>query len=116
MNPPTDRPNPLLRLLLGPLVWTLHFVLVYALVSIGCAAGWQNTPAAGIDLLRFLLAGVSIIAVLALLWLLKRCWSDPLRHGGETRFVPLASAGLALLSLIAVLWATVAIPLMLPCL
>lgn len=101
----------------GPLVWAAHFTACYALLSVGCAAGWQRSMWFGIDLIRLPLLLLTALAVLVLLALLTRAGRAQ-RHAGpgsQRRFLTATAAGAALLSLIGVIWLGLAIPLMAPC-
>lgn len=101
----------------APLVWAAHFVLSYALLSIGCALGWQTAQVLGLDLIRSLLLLLTAAAIAALLVLLGAAWH--VRHhaavGSRPRFSATTATGLAILSLIAVVWIGLAIVLMPPC-
>lgn len=101
----------------GPLVWSAHFVLCYALLSVGCAVGWQDIGLLGVDLIRGLLLLITAAAVAALLALLVSARRHSLRApaGSRPRFMAATAAGLDIVSLIAVLWLGLAIPLVGPC-
>jgi uncharacterized membrane protein YqjE len=101
----------------GPLVWAAHFTLCYALLSVGCSAGWQNASVLGLDLIRGLLLLATAAAVAMLSALLIRSVRQRNREpaGTRPRFMAAAAAGLNVLSLIAVLWTGLAIPLTVPC-
>ena len=45
------KPKALLALIAGYLVWSLCFVLLYSLLSVGCEAGWHQSRLLGINLL-----------------------------------------------------------------
>jgi hypothetical protein len=53
--------------LTAPLAWTLHFLLSYLLISVGCSRGWQSGMRPTLLLLALLFAGIS-------LWPLLRAW------------------------------------------
>jgi cation transport ATPase len=106
--------NPLIAMVLGPTVWALHFVLIYALLSIGCALDWQAVDVAGLDAVRIVLLAVTAAAAVPLLWLAWRAWRGTADEMDGLR--SRAVVALALLSLLAVLWEAMAIPLMQPCL
>lgn len=106
-----------LSIIAAPLVWAAHFVLSYALLSIGCALDWQTVQVLELDLIRSLLLLLTAAAIAVLLMLLGTAWRA--RHraavGSRPRFSATAATGLAILSLIAVIWIGLAIVLMPPC-
>lgn len=104
-------------IIVAPLVWAAHFLLCYSLLSIGCAQGWQATSVLGLDLIRVLLLLLTAAAVIALLALLTSTWRSRHRskYGSRQRFSATTAAGLAFLSLIAVVWIGLAIIFMPPC-
>jgi hypothetical protein len=50
-------------------VWSLHFVAVYALVGVGCARGWHLAPIAGSNALTFWLIAATIPALALIAWI-----------------------------------------------
>lgn len=104
-------------IIVAPLIWAAHFVLSYALLSIGCALNWQDAQAFGLDLIRGLLLLLTVAAVAALLLLLgsARNTGHSLRIGSRARFMATIAGGLSVLSLIAVLWIGLAVVLIPPC-
>lgn len=108
------RRNPLPRLLAGPLIWGTHFVLIYGLLSVGCAAGWQALRLAGLDLIRLLLLLLTVLAVPPLVWLVFGGLRPP-NAADSAGFGRRAGAGLALLSLIAVVWEALPLAALAPC-
>jgi len=119
MSKPTKRP--LIPLLFAPLIWGAHFAGAYALLSIGCALRWQAQQWLGVDLIRCLLAVLTLAAVGILGALLVQAWraspaaTETDEPAQAARFFARVNAGLALLSLIAVLWLGSAIAMMPPC-
>lgn len=109
--------NPLIAMVLGPMIWSVHFVLIYSLLSVGCALDWHAVSVAGLDVVRLVLLIVTAIAVLPLLWLMWQGWRGWKEATGEMDSLrSRAGAALALLSLVAVLWEAMAVPLVGPCL
>lgn len=101
----------------GPLVWTAHFVMSYALLSIGCALRWNAAVVFGLDVIRLLLLLITAAAALGLLGLLATSWRQWRRTttGSRAGFTAATAAGLDALSLIAVLWLGLAVMLTVPC-
>ena len=52
------------QLLAGPILWSIHFLLVYMLVETYCQAGW-NFNLVGLNGISFLVILFTIIAVIA---------------------------------------------------
>jgi hypothetical protein len=49
-------------------VWSLHFVAVYALVGVGCDRGWHLAPLAGGNALTFWLLAATVPALALIAW------------------------------------------------
>lgn len=113
----TPNPSPTLIVAAPPLLWAVHFVLCYGLLSIGCAAGWQAASFLGLDTIRALLLALTTLAAAILLVLLAHAWrAHRGRSGGsQQRFMAVVSAGLAVLSLTAVVWLGLAVIAIPPC-
>jgi len=72
------RPRALLALIAGYLVWSLCFVLLYSLLSIGCEVGWHRPSLLGLNLLSWLLLLTWILHMGAGAWLIWQARnSDP---------------------------------------
>lgn len=106
----------------GPLLWTLHFLLVYAGMSIACATGW-GAAGKGIASVNLLLIALSLLVlglmafrVLHLLRWLRRTAG---RVEGADERGEVFRGALALLlyvmSFIAVAWITLPLFMVAPC-
>lgn len=122
----TIQSNSLFSLIVGPMVWAAHFLVVYVTTAIACAKDFFNHQVWGIDLVPFtvgiatLIAAVLIVDGIALSY---RRWRGPPgaraempphdRSDKQSRYRFMAYAGLLLsgLSLVAILW--VALPVLL---
>ncbi|NUZ07013.1 hypothetical protein [Piscinibacter koreensis] len=86
-------------------VWALHFFYSYAAVPVGCRAGWATRDLFGASLLRWALAGGSVLALVAVAALAWQAWralrAEPLVF--SVRVQALA----ALLGALAVVWTSV---------
>lgn len=99
-------PARLLTLAAGFLIWHLALILLYALFSIGCEAGWEQLRAGPLSVQRALLLAVWLLhlAVLAgFLWLIWRLRRGDGDRGPAYRFVGTVAAGLTLWALLAAL-------------
>jgi len=82
MNFPS--PRRLVGVISPMVVWSVWFVVVYGLTSVGCAAGWNRHAVLGGNLLTVLLVATALVA-LALIarsaWVGYHAWQSQ----GETR-------------------------------
>ena len=64
--------NWLARALIGPTLWALAFVVIYALHGVGCAQGWPavHTPIGSLH--QVVLVGSYVLALLLSAWALLR--------------------------------------------
>lgn len=60
----------LLLIAAGPTIWTLHFLAVYCTGAVLCA----RSPDMAVPTLRWLVAGLTVLALAALVWLLWGAW------------------------------------------
>lgn len=113
----TDRDS-LWSLILGPIVWALHFLAVYVGAAVLCAKGW-NVDVAGFGAVRVAIGAATFIAVTAILWAGSVAWrrwrEDDVATGffvphdrdtveSRRRFTAFSAVLLAGLSLTAVLY------------
>ena len=89
-----------LDMLAGPLVWTLHFAIVYGIASISLQASGAVTSEAR---LAIIIAGVVLAPVIAII----AFW--PRRSDSEARFRPVVRMSGAIISIIAIVWQTLPI-------
>jgi hypothetical protein len=74
----TSAGRTLFALLGGAIAWTLHFMGSYAVVAIGCVAGWPSTR---------LIVAVETVALAALaLWSTAVAWREWRRSSDEQRW------------------------------
>ncbi|MFL9828501.1 hypothetical protein [Rhodoplanes sp. SY1] len=101
----TDRAVTLLLLVAGFVIWSSAFVLLYALQSIGCAAGWERTTLAGASLLRALLVLLWTAHVGALVALVIYTWRRrPGGPGEAATFARRVAIGTSTVALFATVW------------
>lgn len=55
----------LFSVLSGPVVWMLHFVLVWAVAEMGCGANYANMPILPAPAIRTIVIGATVIALIA---------------------------------------------------
>lgn len=65
----------LLVMISGFVIWSLCFVVLYGVLSVGCRLGWQE-PRLVWELgpLNFVLAGLWIAHLIPIAWLIRREW------------------------------------------
>lgn len=91
-----------LRLASGVIVWALHFAAVYGFTALACARGWSAAVAPAIATATALAALAALAIVVA--GMRKR-----------TEFDSWLMAGIAALSLVAILWEAIAVLLVPAC-
>jgi hypothetical protein len=110
-NEPKARERPtreFVYLLLGPVIWLLHFTAVYAMQSILCAVAWpiHLAPAA-------IITGTALALVMVVILTLRRRRCDD-GHSSSS-FVRRIMRVLSLLSTVAIIWGCFAALLLHPC-
>lgn len=102
------RPARLLAMVAAPIVWTLHFVLCYVIVSLACAAGLTQPWLLGMDPAQAGIAVVTALALLLLAWIALAKWRTLRRvsqHDPDLdRFFALNALLLCALSTVALVW------------
>ncbi len=104
------------QLVLGPIIWALWFVVIYAALSVVCSVA---PPAAGNGPLTWLNGGLLLLTVLVSLLLFGvglRCWRASRKAESEARFFSRTAAGTYVLSGVATLLIGVPIMVLPPCL
>jgi hypothetical protein len=111
----------LLWMISGLVIWSVHFVAVYVLMSLGCALSFATAQLAGmsaINLVLLILTAVLLAAILYLGWASLRQW-QLLRGSGAAEqnaaFMALAATLIHAIPLLAVIY--VGLPLLIspPC-
>lgn len=121
----TIRSNSLFSIIVGPMVWAVHFLIVYITTAIACAKGIFDLQVLGMTLIPLTVAAATLIAAALIIdgiVLAYRRWRGSPgarpempphdRPGEQSRYRFMAYAGLLLsgLSLVATLW--VALPVL----
>lgn len=104
----------------GPIIWSVHFVVCYVLVSLACALGWPEARVLGMNPAQFGIALASLVALGLLAYTAalnvekyRRAPTDASGNYDISAFIALNSVLLCALSAVALVW--VAFPtLMLP--
>ncbi len=111
--------------LAGPVIWFLHFIIVYLMVEAGCAADRYDAELAGLPALSFVTVALTVVATAVALELARRArrmWraraTDPDDWlAGDDRNAGLALAGalLGVMSAAAILFVGVPAVVLQPC-
>lgn len=91
-----------LRLFSGPTIWALHFLAIYGATGVLCARPALRQDWLGISAIAWMLGTAALLAVAAIELIHARDWRDR-----KTDFMRMTASGLALLSIIAIVWETV---------
>lgn len=107
-------PHTMLSVLAGPLIWALHFLLIYVFNGIVCARPGPQDAWMGIALSSWAIIafGLAALAAMALIHLRQR---RRLPQAGDPRFLPWLAGALSLLSAVTIVWETIPVLFMPPC-
>ena len=120
-----DRPYPLSALAAPMAVWAVHFVVVYSLVGLACERGVLLRSVAMLPVLTWILALLTVTALATIAWLgwnalhrwrmLRASAGTPATPRSSEAFMRLATALLALLAFIAVVFTATPMLMLPPC-
>lgn len=99
--------QPLLALLgAGFAIWAAGFVIVYAVLSFGCASGWDSVHLGPVSVQRATLVALAVITALATMLLAALLWTRPSRTDdqGPLEFIRTTAFNLALAAIGAVMF------------
>ncbi|MCK7545598.1 hypothetical protein MLC59_15635 [Marinobacter bryozoorum] len=99
-------------LLLGPVVWAVWFVVLYAVLSLACQQGWLVNGGDHPAVINLLLAGAGLLVALGLVTAALAAWRTP----SQSDFIPRTSAMVSACSAVASLLLAVPGLIMAPCL
>ena len=120
-----DRPYPLSALAAPMAAWAVHFVVAYSLVGLACERGLLLRRVAMLPVLTWILALLTIAALAMIAWLgwnalhrwrvLRASAGTPAPPQSRESFMRLATALLALLAFIAVVFTATPMFMLPPC-
>lgn len=93
MSEPRGVSGAWLALLAGPVIWFLHFMLVYLVVEAACASGASSFRVLGLPWVSFATLAATILAAGAIAFLTMRAYR---LRGDEDAFAVLTLAGVLL--------------------
>lgn len=109
----------LLTLVGAPLIWFVHFVVCYVIVSLVCAAQLTEARAIGLNAAELGVAAATLLAgalIVAIAVAKLRRWRDPAGADPEIgRFFAISTLLLCAISLLALLWVAFPISLLPTC-
>lgn len=88
-----------LLLFSGPIVWAVHFLLIYGFTGIACARGLAQVQWLGIDAVAAGILAATLAAIVILAWILAR-----LPKNTTDDFVRWSALGLGMLTCVALVW------------
>lgn len=114
----------LVSLIVGPLVWSAHFLIVYLSTAITCAKGFFEVNVMGMGIAPLVVAAATLLALALIvdgaLLAYRRC-SEPGRNArpspdnGSRRFMAHTALLLYGLSLLAIIWEALPVFLITSC-
>lgn len=91
-------------LLVGPVLWILHFMAVYLFSEAACVARESaDLPVPGADALVPVVVAATVVAAAITAWATKQSWRAAHRRGGDEAALGWAGALLGALSVVAIL-------------
>ena len=102
------------QLVVGLVIWSLWFVLVYGGLSVGCEFAPPATSAGSFTWINALLLALTLATLALLLSAAWRCWRAP-AQAGNSHFVARLAAALYLVAAIATLAVGLPILVLPPC-
>lgn len=93
-------------MLAGPIIWAVHFLVIYSIHGIACARPGLASVWVGLSASGWLILGATGLALTAMAfayWRLHTRIPPP----GNSRFLPWLAGTLSLLSGLAVIWETI---------
>lgn len=104
-----------LQLVLGLIIWSAWFVLIYAVLSIACSAAPSIDLFSAINWINGLLLLLTTITCALLVFFSLRCWRVA-TEAGNHRFVARVAAGIYLVAAVSTLAIGLPILVLPPCL
>lgn len=91
-----------LQLALGLIIWSVWFVLIYSVLSLGCAFAIPADTVNSLNWLNALLLVLTVITTALLIALARRCWREETPPGNK-KFIARVAAGIYLVAAISTL-------------
>lgn len=91
-----------LQLALGLIIWSVWFVLIYSVLSVGCAFAMPDNALSPFNWLNALLLVLTLLTTALLAFFAWRCWRVPAPPGNH-HFIARVAAGVYLVAAISTL-------------
>ena len=104
-----------LQLALGLIIWSVWFVLIYSVLSIGCAFAPPDNSLSPLNWLNALLLVLTLLTTVLLGLFAWRCWRAPTPLG-EHQFIARVAAGIYLVGAVSTLAIGLPVLVLPPCL
>ncbi len=101
-------------LMTGPIVWMGQFVLIYALAGLGCSEAASSVETNRLDIAGGVISAVSVAFLLGFI-LFRFVRPTYLKEFAGAEWARSASIGLAVLSILAIIWGTAPLILLSAC-
>lgn len=109
------RPTHPLQLALGLIIWSLWFVLIYAVLSIGCEFAMPDNSLSPLNWLNVVMMVLTLLTTGLLVFFAWRCWRAPTPRGNP-HFIAQVAAGIYLVAAISTLAIGIPVLVLPPCL
>lgn len=103
-----------LQLALGLIIWSVWFVLIYSVLSIGCAFAMSDNSLSPLNWLNALILVLTLLTTALLGFLAWRCWQAPVAPGNH-HFVARVASGIYLASAVSTLAIGLPVLVLPPC-
>jgi hypothetical protein len=100
-----------LRMLSGALIWAAHFLALYGFAALACARGFAHTQWLGIGVPVWTTGTATMIALATLLAIV----ATSIRRWPSVAFIDGMTAAVAALAILAVIWETLPVLMLRPC-
>jgi hypothetical protein len=92
----------------GPIIWAVHFLIIYGFTGLACARRLQHIQWFDIGLLTWVIWSATLIAIAAII-LLMRMRPPKNMHQDNSQFVRWLTPALSLLSIVAIIWEAITV-------
>jgi hypothetical protein len=94
-----------LALTAGPIIWALHFLVIYIVTALSCARHFYDMEWFGVGVVQLAIAAATVSSIAAIALILRAVHRAFGRLSQESKHFALSMAvALSLLSILAILW------------
>ncbi|HBT32204.1 MAG TPA: hypothetical protein DEB15_04910 [Pusillimonas sp.] len=102
-------------MLAGPIIWLVHFFVIYTANGLNCARPAPDRSWAGLPLTSWLIVMAGVCALVAMVWFYRILRHRTKGVSGNAAFMQRLAAALSLLSAVAIFWETLPVLLVPAC-